>query len=510
MGARLAAGILAALALLPLALAQTATLQPLVDGAQGTLRLGDATYAGPAVVSAPLAIEGVDQRTRIVAPGGTALTFDADGASVRFLRLDEADTGLRVTAGRVASAGPWMVERVGTGVRLDAGATLLLRNDPTIPLTTALAEGARIVFTRPTRIDVVDEAGAPLARAEIALLTPEGVALAQTPLAVDLPALVRTSAGDASPGDAWTVRVRAEGHDDAVVPASQVGASPIALRRTAIADPAPPAEDLGPAGADATPPETDPPATAATTTEGPATSSAAQETAPTSADADLVPDAPVDPPALPVAEEPLEQQSLEAPAPAAPEPAISPAQVAAAAAVTATTLGAAAGGSALLLRSERRLWKLALALAPLYTRLRRSELLASPLRERLLAHVREHPGVRYRELQRALGLPNGALAHHLRILLREKLVEEAREGHAVRFFVPGARPAEPSDTTERVLAYVRANPGATGAGVAGALGLTASLAGYHLQKLADEGRIERRREGVRVRAYEKAASPDAT
>ena len=94
-----------------------------------------------------------------------------------------------------------------------------------------------------------------------------------------------------------------------------------------------------------------------------------------------------------------------------------------------------------------------------------------PTRERIHAHVVAHPGVHYRELQRALALDNGVLAHHLAILVRERLVAQKREGRVVRFHAPGAGPLPPLDSGERVLAFVRANPGATGGDVARGTGL---------------------------------------
>lgn len=478
--------------LAPLALGQGgAALQPLLDDAApgSTLRLTEGAFAGPARLDKPLDIVGVDQRTSIT--GGLTL---AQNASVRFVRVSDAPVGLTVANGALARIGPAIFERVDTAIRVEAGAIVLLRNDPTIPMTLDVQDGARFYWTTLASVEARDaRTGAPLDTIVATLTSPDHTIRMPSHREIDIPLRERASDGtERAAGADWVLHLRADGYVERTIPAPDVPLAPAPPLRLDMEPSAPtptPSPTPTPTATPSVPPATDP---AATSPLGPA---------PTDVETSLDPSAPTTDAATST-EESLARASLDtaATAPRAPPP--GEIGTVAAVAVGATVGLAAAGASgALLLRSERRLWKLALLLAPLYTRLRKRDLLDNPTRERIREHVEANPGVRYRELQRALTLQNGALAHHLRILLREKLVEETREGHSVRFFLPGARPDAPLDTGERVIAFLREAPGATGADVARALAISSSLAGYHLERLADQGRIRRERQGGAVRAW---------
>lgn len=175
-----------------------------------------------------------------------------------------------------------------------------------------------------------------------------------------------------------------------------------------------------------------------------------------------------------------------------------------AAVAAGASVGALGAGAAVALRNENRLLRFLFAILPLYTRLVRARLLDQPTRERVFAFVKENPGSHYREIRRALDLPNGVLVHHLDVLVREGFVRAQRDGMYRRFYPAGSLvpPAAPvADTSERVLAFVRANPGATGSSVARALAASPSLVSYHVDRLEATGRLARAREGREVRLY---------
>lgn len=485
---------------------QGVDVQALVDAASegAVVDVPAGSHAGDVLLAKRVTLRGVDQQTvlRAASAQGTALTFEADGAAARFLRFDASAVAVRVAPGRTALLGPASFFNVGVGVRLDANATMLLRNDPTFPVTYDVAPDARLLFTRPGQLEAVDEGtGAGVPELTARLVDPAGRVLAtfgpaRGPLEVDAPFKERMRDGTLLDASGYVLVAQAAGYENASIPANALGQGPphrfaLAKRFAPVEDAAPvetaqdesvPDASAPPPGGDAPAAESDP----AGLTQG------AQD-----AGAEALEAAAVDNAATSSGGRVL------VPAP----PTVPPAVVTAAAVGTVTL--AAAGASVLALRSERRLWKLLALFAPLYTRLTKPKLLDQATRERIHAHVAAAPGVRYRELQRALDLPNGVLAHHLQILVREGVVLERRERQAVRFLLPGAAIEEPADTGARVLAFVGANPGATGMAVSRGLGIPVSVAGYHLQRLAEEGRLRRERRGVAVRAFlvDSAARP---
>src|SRR5581483_5599632 len=60
----------------------------------------------------------------------------------------------------------------------------------------------------------------------------------------------------------------------------------------------------------------------------------------------------------------------------------------------------------------------AAATLPLYTRLVKQDVLQHEVRQGVHDHVARHPGLRFEELRQALGLANGVLVFHLRVLAR--------------------------------------------------------------------------------------------
>ena len=157
----------------------------------------------------------------------------------------------------------------------------------------------------------------------------------------------------------------------------------------------------------------------------------------------------------------------------------------------ASGVALAAGSGALALRRETWRWALLAPLAPLYSRLRRGDVLAQETRERVYALVRAHPGAYLARLEALSGLGSGALVYQLRVLERHRLVASRREGKLRRFYPTGEVPA-PRDLTphqERILDLLGAG-GLTQREVAAALRLTQQGASYHLRALETKGRVE--------------------
>ena len=73
-------------------------------------------------------------------------------------------------------------------------------------------------------------------------------------------------------------------------------------------------------------------------------------------------------------------------------------------------------------------YKIFLPFLPLYTRLKKEEVLDQFTRGRIYEHIRNYPGDHYNSIKQKLKLNNGAVAYHLRTLERENLIKSKRDG----------------------------------------------------------------------------------
>lgn len=73
-------------------------------------------------------------------------------------------------------------------------------------------------------------------------------------------------------------------------------------------------------------------------------------------------------------------------------------------------------------------------LLPLFTRLRRKEVLNQFTRGEIYGFIKANPGVHLTSIKENLGLANGVLAYHLKVLVREEFLVVRREGGFKRFY----------------------------------------------------------------------------
>lgn len=130
-------------------------------------------------------------------------------------------------------------------------------------------------------------------------------------------------------------------------------------------------------------------------------------------------------------------------------------------------------------------------------------------RSTILRQVAECPGIHLRSIERETSLPLGQVLYHLDRLERMGLVASHRDSGFRRYFAPDAisRTEKPilsalrHDVPRRLVLALLERPGLPhkvlqqGAGVAG------STLSFHLQRLAEAGVLERRREGLVVRYH---------
>lgn len=172
-------------------------------------------------------------------------------------------------------------------------------------------------------------------------------------------------------------------------------------------------------------------------------------------------------------------------------------------------VGALAAAGTLALKLEAVRHGLTLLALPLYSRLRRSELLDNAVRERIYRAIEAQPGLSIIQVCRAGRAGWGTAVYHLQRLERDQLIVSRRDGQYRRFFLNGHAPdpgavAHDARALQHALArdiaaFVLANPGSVQKEVCAALGISPPLASKWLGRLQDAGLLTSQREWKHVR-----------
>jgi DNA-binding MarR family transcriptional regulator len=174
------------------------------------------------------------------------------------------------------------------------------------------------------------------------------------------------------------------------------------------------------------------------------------------------------------------------PPPPPPAPDALPA-VAAGGAIAA--LGAMAAGATV---SENARWSLLGLFLPLYTKIRREDVLDHFVRGQIYGYIQSSPGEHYNAIKKALGLTNGSLAHHLKTLEREEFIRSRRFGLHRRFYpknyrIPDSDAFFLNPIQQRLIGLVREAPGVSQKVLSERLGLTPPTVNYHVSVLMEHG-----------------------
>jgi DNA-binding MarR family transcriptional regulator len=182
-------------------------------------------------------------------------------------------------------------------------------------------------------------------------------------------------------------------------------------------------------------------------------------------------------------------------------------------AVAASSAVLAAIGAALIAGTEMGRVKLLMALAPLYSKIRKEEVLDQFVRGQVFGYVQANPGDHYSSIRETLHLKNGTLAYHLRTLEREDFIFSRMDGIYRRFYPGGADPARVArrsslnETHSRMLELIESGPGITPKELAIKLGTSHQVASYHIRLLARRGRIRIETRGRNTLCYPASAPP---
>ncbi|MEM4780260.1 MAG: winged helix-turn-helix transcriptional regulator [Halalkalicoccus sp.] len=137
-------------------------------------------------------------------------------------------------------------------------------------------------------------------------------------------------------------------------------------------------------------------------------------------------------------------------------------------------------------------------------------------RERIREHVRATPGVHFNALVRDSEFAPGQVQYHMRRLLRSGAVTEERLYGRTHYFPPEHDPWERRtlalarrETAREVLAHLLEHEGAKPADVAAAVGVARSTLEWHLDRLCEQGIVEKRYD-ARGRVTLSISRPDRT
>jgi DNA-binding MarR family transcriptional regulator len=173
-----------------------------------------------------------------------------------------------------------------------------------------------------------------------------------------------------------------------------------------------------------------------------------------------------------------------------------------------TAVGAGIGAALLAALAGTEFGKYGLSnliLFPLYSRLRKEEVLDHFVRGQIYGFIMSHPGEHYNSLKDALKVTNGTLAHHLRTLEMQGFIKADRDGVFKRFYpvevqIPRHRGIRLSDLQHNMLSMIRSDGGPTQHEIADQLGVSQQTVSYNLRHLNREGLVRMEKEG-RMKRY---------
>jgi predicted transcriptional regulator len=160
-------------------------------------------------------------------------------------------------------------------------------------------------------------------------------------------------------------------------------------------------------------------------------------------------------------------------------------------------------------RTEVGKWKLIPFISPLYTRLKKEDILDQGTRSIIYRYILTHPGDHYNSIKFMLQLNNGVLAYHLKTLERENYIKSMRDGIYKRFYpvetkVPRVNGFGLDSIQGKIISELFQNPGSTQKELSNAIKISQQTVSYHLKMLMETGHVRAHRQGKTYRyfAYE--------
>jgi predicted transcriptional regulator len=136
---------------------------------------------------------------------------------------------------------------------------------------------------------------------------------------------------------------------------------------------------------------------------------------------------------------------------------------------------------------------------PLFAKIRKKHPLENKMRELIYEYIELYPGENYTAIKKTLGLANGTLVYHLKILKKENLIKSVSEGRYKRFYpiesdkLDRSRIYEDEGTQmltelqKKIIEKIEEEPEISQVEVAKSLGVSRQLVNYHITKLVKAG-----------------------
>jgi predicted transcriptional regulator len=143
---------------------------------------------------------------------------------------------------------------------------------------------------------------------------------------------------------------------------------------------------------------------------------------------------------------------------------------------------------------------------PLYTRIKKEKVLDNEIRGMIRGYVIANPGDNYNSIKRALGLNNGVLAHHLKVLEKAEIIKSRQAGMFKRFYpatmkIPQENGGEISEIQNILLHKIAESPGISQKEIATLLGLSKGVINYHVKVLLAKHLLKMEKRGRKTFCY---------
>jgi uncharacterized membrane protein len=191
---------------------------------------------------------------------------------------------------------------------------------------------------------------------------------------------------------------------------------------------------------------------------------------------------------------------------APPEPATIPPAllVAGSASFLLGAIGLVAGGT-----EYGKYWFLGLLFIPLYTKIKKDDVLDHFVRGQVYGYIKANPGEHYNSIKKALSLKNGTLIYHLKTLERGEFIKSIIDGRFKRFYPKEMKLPEPSDEIvlrmnhiqHEILRIIKESPGISQKEIAARIGLSTPTVHYHINIMMSARIINVKRAGRETQCF---------
>ncbi len=161
------------------------------------------------------------------------------------------------------------------------------------------------------------------------------------------------------------------------------------------------------------------------------------------------------------------------------------------------------GAAAFIGGTEVGKYNLLVGLLPLYTRIKRDKILDHEARGMIRGYIIANPGVHFNYLKRELGLKNGALAYHLKVLERGEFIKIQRDGMYTRLYpmkngayYKGAfNGVRLSELQKKIVRQIRVKPGITQKKIIAQTGIKQQTVSRNINVLVEKDVIKVQKKG---------------